>query len=160
MMGPITEYLVADHRRIGALLARSGEGDRAAHDELRVALLRHIGMEEKILLPALVARGEDVAALARQLRLDHSALGAMMVPSPSPALVGRIVELLAIHDPLEEAEGGLYPWADEALAGDADVLDRLMRAPAPPVARHFDGERAHAAIDLLVGRAMAPRSGR
>lgn len=156
----ITELLVADHERIAGLLARAREGDLAAYEALRGALLRHIGLEEKILLPALAARGVDAGALGAQLRVDHGALAAMFVPSPSPELLARIAELLSVHDPLEEGPHGLYARADDALAGDADLLERLRRAPTPPLAKHFDGPRSHAAIAELVRRAMEQRGAR
>ena len=50
MMGPIAGYLADDHARLDALLTR-GTTDPAAYADFRRGLLRHIGMEEKILLP-------------------------------------------------------------------------------------------------------------
>lgn len=155
--GPITRLLTADHARMSALLARACEGDVAACEELRGALLRHIGIEEKILLPAMRARTGATPSVAAQLHLDHSAIAAMLVPPASRDLLARLAELLALHDPLEEGEGGLYAQADAALAGDSDVLDRMQRAPLPPLAKHFDDERAFRAIDALVAKAMAAR---
>jgi hypothetical protein len=157
MTGPIAELLVADHERIGALLFRAGAGERAAYEEVRARLLRHIGLEEKILLPALRARGADVTALAVQLRLDHAALAAMLVPPATPALISEITALLALHDPLEESADGLYARADELLAREPAILERLKGAAAPPLARHFDGPRAYASIAALVARARAAR---
>lgn len=157
MTPSITELLVSDHRRIGTLLARAREGERAAYDELRGALLRHIGIEEKILLPALRARLGESPGVARQLRLDHSAIVAMLVPPPSPELLARLSSLLEQHDVLEEGDGGLYRQADDVLAGEPDIVERMRLAPTPPLAPHFDGERAHAAIDALVARAAAAR---
>lgn len=52
--GSITEMLAEDHRRLERLLdsAVAGEGhvERESYDRFRGGLLRHIGMEEKILL--------------------------------------------------------------------------------------------------------------
>lgn len=50
-MGPIVRYLTEDHAGLDTLLRR-GASDSAAYDEFRRRLLRHIGMEEKVLLPA------------------------------------------------------------------------------------------------------------
>ncbi len=56
MPGPIFRFLAEDHARLDALLAqaveRAGEIDRPAFDFFREGLLRHIALEEKILLPA------------------------------------------------------------------------------------------------------------
>jgi len=54
--GPITDFLLEDHRRLEALLqlavAHADYVDQGAYDQFRAGLLRHIGREEKILLPA------------------------------------------------------------------------------------------------------------
>ncbi|MCC6644047.1 MAG: hemerythrin domain-containing protein [Polyangiaceae bacterium] len=157
-IGPIEAVLAADHRRLEGLLARAEEGDQEAYEGLRSGLLRHIGVEEKIVLPTLRAAGHE-APVARQLKLDHSAIVAMLVPSPSPALLRRLAEFLALHDPLEEGAAGVYRLADTRLADPAALLPLIEAAPSPPLAAHFDGERAHAAIELLFGRAMAARAG-
>jgi hypothetical protein len=157
MSGPITERLVADHLRIRALLTGAGAGDRAAYEELRAVLLRHIALEEKIILPALRAHGAEVSALAAQLRIDHSAIAALLVPPPSPELVAQIEALLVLHDPLEEGPDGLYPQADRLLTDGPAILAKLEAYPAPPLAPNFDGPRAYAAIDRLVARARASR---
>ena len=55
-VGPITDFLVKDHGRLEGLLqsavAHAGSVDQGTYDQFRAGLLRHIGMEEKILLPA------------------------------------------------------------------------------------------------------------
>lgn len=155
--GKITHVLSEDHRRLHALLIRAREGDRDAYDEFRGGLLRHIGIEEKIVLPALRACGHEPVC-AKQLHLDHSAIAAMLVPSPSPELLTEIEALLTLHDPLEEGEGGLYRVADAQLADIAAILDRIAAAPVPPLAPNFDGPRAFAAIELLLTRAREARA--
>ncbi len=155
----IRDALAADHRRIGALLARAREGDFSRYEELRGALLRHIGMEEKILLPAVRSAGR-LSPDTVQLRLDHSAIVAMLVPSPSTSLVERLIALLEIHDALEEGPTGIYALADEVLPDPGSVLARFERAPVPPLAPHFDGPRAHAAIETLAARAADARRAR
>ena len=49
------DFLAADHVRLDGLLTVARAGDRIdadAYEQFRAGLLRHIGMEEKILLPA------------------------------------------------------------------------------------------------------------
>lgn len=156
----IADFLRADHERLRGLLARA-DGDTKAYRAFREGLLRHIAMEEKVLLPeAARARGGEPLAVARQLRLDHSAIGALLVPTPTPALLARLRALLELHDPLEEGEDGAYAQCERLLAAGAGaVLARLRAMPPVPVAKHFDEPRAFERIDALVEAAMASRQG-
>ena len=164
-MGPIERYLVEDHRRLEALLeravARPDAIDGAAYAEFRAGLLRHIGMEEKILLPtARRLRGGEPLPVARQMRLDHAALAALLVPTPTHEIVARIRALLVEHNPLEEAPGAMYQTIEALASGEAStLLQRLKDAPEVPVAPHFDGPRAFEAIDRLLRAAADGRAG-
>lgn len=56
MSGPISEFFHADHRRLDGLLQRAiaasgGAVDETAYAGFRAGLLRHIALEEKLLLP-------------------------------------------------------------------------------------------------------------
>src|SRR5688572_26416660 len=80
----VYRYLAEDHRRLEELLRRAtiaeGSIEPGAYMEFRGGLLRHIGMEEKILLPAAqAARSGDPLPLASRLRLDHGALAGLLV---------------------------------------------------------------------------------
>ena len=106
-VGPLGEFLAADHRRLEALLDRATADpeavDQILFEEFRAGLLRHIGMEEKILLPAARrALGGNPLPIARRLRLDHGAIAAMLVPTPSAKSVARLRQMFALHDALEE----------------------------------------------------------
>lgn len=165
MAGPISDYLVADHVRLDALLrqaARSGEVERFPYDEFRAGLLRHIGMEEKVLLPtAKRARGGEPLPIATQLRRDHAALASLLVPTPTPEILGAIRGLLDVHNPLEEGPEGLYATCDELLAAEAGAIaSKLRAAPEVPVAPHFDGPRVreHVRTLLSAARGRSPRS--
>ena len=90
MPGRLCRFLADDHARLDALLQRAiaspGEIDRAAYAEFRAGLLKHISMEEKILLPAAQrTRGGEPLPFAAKLRLDHGALATLLVPTPTPA---------------------------------------------------------------------------
>ncbi len=95
MTGPLCRYLFDDHERMDALLNQAGDNpeaiDMKAYTGFRQGLLRHIGIEEKIVLPA-IARLQDgaQAEVAARLRLDHGALVALLVPPPTPAIVETI----------------------------------------------------------------------
>lgn len=164
--GPLHRFLAGDHRRLDDLLERAtaapGRVDAALFEEFRGGLLRHIGMEEKVLLPAARrARGGQPLDIAALLRTDHGALAALMVPTPTPAVVERVREVLGPHNELEEAAGGLYDTCDGLLAGEATaVLERLRAYPAVPLAPHNDGAlvEKHIAETLAAARkARGPR---
>ena len=69
MSGKLHRYLAGDHERLDALLERAMSDpekiDAAAYAQFRSGLLKHIGMEEKVLFPAArkQRRGERCAAV-------------------------------------------------------------------------------------------------
>ena len=160
-MGPISGLFADDHRRLEALLDRatagSGSIDLVLFEQFRAGLLRHIGMEEKVLLPAAQrASGGTPLAIARQLRLDHGALAALLVPTPTPTIIGRLRAILAVHDVLEESSGGAYEICDRLLGPEsAALIAQLQNFPVVRTAPHNDGplvERHIAQALALAGR--------
>jgi len=146
MPGPISQFLAEDHERLDALLttAVAGPGvDLAAYGAFREGLLRHIALEEKILLPATrTARGGEPVPQARRLRVDHGAIAALLVPTPTPEIAVELRKILAPHNVLEEGEGGLYEQCDALLSAEAGAIVERMRAyPPVKVARYQDGPR-------------------
>lgn len=155
----MAEFLAADHREIEALLERAAAGtiNPQLFEVFRERLLRHIGMEEKILLPAARrARGGPPLPMARQLRLDHGAIAALLVPTPTVAGIARLRQLLTLHDALEEGPGAVYGACDRLLSGEvAQVLDALKTYPHVKTAPHSDGPHVEAHIRMtldLAGR--------
>ena len=144
--GPIEAFMTADHVRIDARLeaaSRSHEIDLAAFEEFRGALLRHIGMEEKILLPfARSKRGGEPLPLARALRIDHGKLAKLLVPTPTADLCAQLRDEMARHNRLEEGDSGLYAICDALAESEAEqVVARLAAAPSVPLAPHYDGPK-------------------
>ena len=135
MAETIYSYLSGDHRRLEDALQRAGKSGDAiepqAYLEFRGGLLRHIGMEEKILLPAAKAAGAGMAlALAPKLRLDHGALAGLLVLTPTNSIIAAIRVILAGHNPLEEGPGGVYEQCQLLMGSNADeILARLRSAP-------------------------------
>jgi hypothetical protein len=156
-MGPsrIEELLGRDHERLDGLLRRAVAGeavDAAAYEAFRAGLLRHVGIGEKILIPFARSRLTKPALVtARQLKLDHAALAALLVPSPTSEIAERLQALLAQHNPLEEGEDGFYAVCGRLAAADEDaLLGRIVAAPPVPLASHRDGPRAFANITRLL----------
>lgn len=142
MPGSLFAFFVGDHRRLEALLDKAtaipGEYDMVAYGQFRSGLLKHIKMEESILLPAAQrARSGEPLAMAAKLRLDHGALTALMVPPPSPPIVKAIRAILADHNVLEESPGGLYNICEQ-LAGDSleEHMTKVRSMPDVPVLPH------------------------
>jgi len=163
MTGPLHCLLEDDHVRLDGLLRRSLEGagqasiDMASYEAFRAGLLRHIGMEEKILFKEAARVAGKPLAIAAQLRADHGALASLLVPTPTRDVLTAIRQILEEHNPLEEGAGGAYELCDQLLAGEADrVIARLRATPEVPLATHVDGPRVHEHIANLM-RARLPR---
>lgn len=157
--GPVTHLLTEDHRRLDTLLQSAcHSGDRVDHplsDQFRAGLLRHIGMEEKILLPTVQRlRGGEPLALAARLRLEHGAIAALLMPTPTAGLIATLRKILDKHNLIEEGPDGLYETSD-ALAGaeSEELLARLRAAPDLSVLPHADTPAVFGAIRRALERA-------
>jgi hypothetical protein len=144
-VGPIERFMVEDHARIDAWLARSERPDGCiasdSYSRFRHDLLRHIGMEEKVLLPhARAKRDGEPWALADRLRADHGEIAKLLVRTPTPSVVAELRALLGRHNPLEEGPAGLYAACDVLAGNEAlAIVERLQRQPAVPLAKYYDG---------------------
>ena len=157
--GPLTRVLADDHRRLERLLdeaVRPGKQvDQALYDQFRSGLLRHIGIEEKILLPAAQrVRGGEPLALAPKLRLDHGAIASLLMPTPTARIVETLCTILDQHNLLEEGPDGLYETC-ERLAGDdcEGLITRVLQAPELSVIPHSDTPAVMGAVQRAVNRA-------
>lgn len=162
MSGPVATYLASDHARLGDLLnrclAESGVVDRAPYDEFRVGLLRHIAMEEKILLPlARKLRGGDPLPATDQLKRDHAALAALLVPTPTSSIIDAIQSILLEHNRLEEGLNGIYQTCEQLAGEEASALAAQLRsAPDGRVAPHHDTPLVQEHIQKLLALRHAP----
>ncbi len=161
MGGPLHRFFAADHGRLDALLRRSvrdsGRVDLAPFGEFRAGILRHIGMEEKYLFViAKAARGGRPLELAARLRVDHGAIAALLVPTPTRAIVQDLLSVLVPHNQREEEAGGVYESADAALgAAQAErLVQELESFPEPPLKPYNDapGVARHIAETLALSR--------
>jgi hypothetical protein len=146
MTGPLHRFFAADHDRLDALLRRSipnaGRVELMPFGEFRAGILRHIGMEEKYLFViAKAARGGRPLDLAARQRVDHGAIAALLVPTPTPAIVDDLLSVLVPHNRREEAPGGVYDAADEVLGvSEAQrLVVELESFPEPPLKSYNDG---------------------
>jgi hypothetical protein len=157
--GPLLRFLVADHVRLDQLLRRSiaptGALDRTHFAEFQRGLLQHIAMEEKILFPAAArARGGQPLPIAARLRLDHGALAALLVPTPTARIVAAISSILERHNRLEEGPDGIYTACDLLLGEEAwRLLAQLRSAAEVRVSAHADRPLVFAAARRALARA-------
>jgi hypothetical protein len=162
MAGALHRFLSDDHTRLDELLQRALADataiDMEAYTAFRAGLLRHIGMEEKVLMPdAKRLRGGEALPVAARLREDHAALASLLVPTPTREILALVREILEEHNDLEERVGGLYESCEALLGADVEaVRTRLVATPEVPLARHFDGPRVHEHIAELL-RARSAR---
>src|SRR5262249_15943446 len=131
----ITDFLMEDHRRLEGLLrsavAQGGSVGQGTYDQFRAGLLRHIGMGERILLPAPQRiRGGEARSIATKLRLDYGAIASLLMPPPSAAVIATMRAVLKVHNTIEEGPGGLYETCDELARSEAaQLLATLQAAP-------------------------------
>ena len=159
MPAELHDLLSRDHERLDVLLARSirddGTVNQEAYDGFRRGLLRHIGIEERLLFPEL-RRRRGQTAMERQLHRDHAALAALLVPPPSSIEIEQIRTILVAHNPLEEDAGGLYEVMEELSGRDLESLvERIRTFPDVPVAPHSDTPLLRQTIEQLVREALS-----
>ncbi|MBS0182979.1 MAG: hemerythrin domain-containing protein [Nitrospira sp.] len=157
--GPVTRFLAEDHRCLEQLLqtacASADHVAREAYDHFRAGLLRHIGMEEKILLPAAQRwNGGKPLSIAAKLRLDHGALAALLMPTPTTLIVATLCRILEQHNLAEESPDGWYDICDRLAAAEADQLvTRLRATPKVAVLPHSDTAAVLSAVHRALERA-------
>jgi hypothetical protein len=159
MSGKIHHYLAGDHQRLDALLERAMSDpekiDAAAYAQFRSGLLKHIGMEEKVLLPAAQKlRGGEPIPVAPRLRLDHGALAALLVPSPTAPVIAAIRAILKAHNSIEEDPGGVYDQCEDLAGAEADqILRQLQDFAEVRVLPHVDNPFVMEATRRALARA-------
>ncbi len=135
----LAQYLANDHDRLDGLLKLAVEHgrlkDSSAYNEFRKGLLRHISIEEKIVFPSVKQLQHAIAdAEIARLRLDHSAIVALLVPLPSPSIIATLLSILNVHNAREEQTNGVYEIFDQAAATKYEsILAQVQRAPEVPV---------------------------
>ncbi|MEO8327902.1 MAG: hemerythrin domain-containing protein [Nitrospirota bacterium] len=161
-MGTVQHYLAEDHARLDNLLQRAvGEQDRIDHQayrEFRRGLLRHIAMEEKVLFPTIQRlRGRTPLPLTGKLRLDHGALGTLVMPTPTRAIIEFIRTILDAHNVLEEGSEGVYAQCERVAGVEIEDLLRRVQAVSPvTVAAYSDSPAVFATIRRVLMRAGYP----
>lgn len=115
-------------------------------------------MEEKILPPALQhLHGGTAFPQAAKLRLDHGALAALLMPTPTPTILAAIRAVLSAHNKLEEGPDGLYATSDRVAISEADsLIARLRAAPEVTVTPHADSSSVMKIVCAGPGKRRLP----
>jgi hypothetical protein len=159
MNDTLYSYFVHEHRRLESLLNQAADTiehiDAAAYAEFREGLLRHIGIEEKILLPAVRKFQNDVPYSAADiLRVEHGALAALLVPAPTKKIVAALRAILKHHNGLEECAACLYKECERLFGSDVDtIMKGVKNYPPVPVAQHIDTPHVLEATRRALARA-------
>ncbi len=155
----MTRLLTDDHRRLETLLqsavASPSRVKHDAYDRFRAGLLRHIGMEEKILLPTAqrLSHGEPLS-IATKLRLEHAAIAALLMPTPTAGIIATLSLILTKHNVIEEAPDGLYGLCDKLAGRETEqLIAKLRAAPEVAVLRYSDTPAVFGAVRRAVERA-------
>ncbi|HET6400102.1 MAG TPA: hemerythrin domain-containing protein [Candidatus Kapabacteria bacterium] len=158
----LSEFLQHDHERLDALLERFSNdlSDREAYLEFRSGLLKHIRFEETLLFKAAQRANNGIAIeLAAKLRLDHGAIAALLVPSPTPKIIQALQTVLRTHNALEEVPDGAYAECDALLEADAGrIIEEFESMKPVPMAKNTDIPLAMAAAGRALERAGFSRS--
>ena len=97
-----------------ARYVRSGEYRRRGLCPISLGFAQAHRIEEKVFLPAAQKlRGGEPLPVAPRLRLDHGALVALLVPSPTAPVVAAIRAIFKVHNPIEEEPGGMYDQCEQ-----------------------------------------------
>lgn len=164
----ITDYLTQDHERLHELLEqarRPGSFQADPFASFRGGLLRHIAIEERVLLPAArEARGGLPLSRAHELRVEHAALTSLLVPVPDLSLCSEIAELLGRHDRKEEGPEGVYAECEAAFspaesARLAEVAASYRQVRMAPHSSRPNLYRTAASALAAASRLEPPRSG-
>jgi hypothetical protein len=122
-LGPIEASMVEDHAHADALLGRAlgvRPVDEVAFAAFRRHLLRHMALEEDVLLRYAEARSEY--ALGERIRHDHGEIRRLLAGPAHVDKIASLVELLGRHNGIEEGPEGLYATCDAIAGADAESL--------------------------------------
>jgi Hemerythrin HHE cation binding domain len=156
--GGLYAFMASEHAQLDELLNKaardSGSVRNEAYQTFRELLLRHIRIEERVLLPMAERKRGAPLSIAARLRLDHGALAAMLMMPPADRALRAIRAVLDAHNPLEEVEGGVYDQCQSLAGSELDeLLAMIAGTPRVPASSWVDSPKIVAAAQRLLARA-------
>ena len=80
---------------------------------------------------------------ATRVKIEHRAIRALLVPTPTAERARTLARVLAAHEATETAPGGFYDLCDTLVSSDAAaVVARLRTIAVPALPAHDDGPGA------------------
>jgi hypothetical protein len=156
MASPVIRLLIAEHADSQAKLAAchrgNGEVDLKRFDEFRHVLLRHIAIEEKVLMPALAKALGKPPLFQNGLRKDHAGIAALCVPTPTREWLEDLRDLLEHHQRVEEAPGSFYALLDEHVGGDPHLHEAVASFPPLKLPDFERGPRVRALLEEVMSQ--------
>lgn len=156
MASPVTHLLTAEHAESQARLAachlKDGAVDLKRFDEFRHSLLRHIAIEEKVLMPALTKALGKPPLFQNGLRKDHAGIAALCVPTPTREWLEDLRDLLEHHQRVEEAPGGFYAQLDQHVGGDPHLHEAVASFPRLKLPDFERGPKVRALLEEVLSQ--------
>lgn len=85
-----------------------------------------------------------------RLSIDHSLLATLLIPTPTPAILAEMREILEVHNQLEEGEGAFYQSVEQLAPDRVVAIEAELRVfRQPTVAQHVDSDRVWTHIEDL-----------
>lgn len=86
--------------------------------------------------------------------MDHGAIAALLVLSPTPRIAAALAVVIERHNPLEEGADGVYRACDLILGERAqEIADKLAVTAEVPVSSYNDTPNALASAKRALARA-------
>lgn len=163
MSTELVQRLLEDHAsnqgKLQACVRADGTVDLERFNEFRHGLLRHIAIEETLVMPALARILGAEPVMRKAQRREHAGIAALCVPTPSLEWIEDLRELLAHHQRVEEAPDSLHDLVAQHLADDEALLEAVKSFPRLTLPDFAHGPRVKALLQqvmVLVGLS-APR---
>ena len=156
--GGLYAFMAGEHAHLDGLLDKGASEARAidteAYERFRERLLRHIRIEERILLPMAQRKRGQALPVAARLRLDHGALAALLMLPPTVRTFRAVRAVLDAHNPLEEVEGGVYDQCESLAGSETDeLLAQIAATPRVPASSWVDSSKVVEAARRVLERA-------
>ena len=141
-MSTILDFLGTDHRACDdffaaaevAVAQKNRDRARSLFDRFRMAMDRHLAMEEQVLFPAFEAKTGNSMGPTGVMRMEHEQMRALVNDMETAIASGNDASYLGLSETLNmftqqhnlKEESMLYPMSDQVLADTREDIIRDM----------------------------------
>jgi len=141
-MSTILDFLGTDHRACDdffaaaevAVAQKNWDRARSLFDRFRMAMDRHLAMEEQVLFPAFEAKTGNSMGPTGVMRMEHEQMRALVNDMETAIASGNDASYLGLSETLNmftqqhnlKEESMLYPMSDQVLADTREDIIRDM----------------------------------